>query len=511
MIDSSEVEYNGFPLNGGVVQTVLAKLKQSINAADFDCKFDGVTDDYANLQEAINAAAGMVLWLPAGVALLSQKVEIPSNTTIYGVFGQTWLKVQNGSTSSTYLMVINAKTNVVVMGVGFDGNMANVAANNNTVLTYSSSNVWFDQCMGKNTKGITLAFSGNVDYTNCKVTRSKFTNCGQYHLVSGDSDDRKDCIWFGGAGGGKGSRLFVDDCDFENSGLAHVSFSGGVGRGLSKVRITNCRMGRSDAGCIYFSSLNDVVCHGNIISGCDGNGIDCIDMYDFVITGNLVRDCTAAGIGAFGSCKRGSITGNTCLNNFAKGGWSGEQNSLHRGGITFHVLTSDVCENIIVSGNTSMDTRSGLAVTQRFAIGVVREGVGIFRNVKIAADNLFKGYDALGNENQQYVFQTPDLGLQEFPLTVILDDMEGIVLGPQTDWSRMTVVNQNASAVGDIMIRGGVAPIVMYQTSAGAFTATDTGTGIAVYLSGSNVHLRNRTGASRLIHVQKTGALVEVP
>lgn len=500
--NSENHSYNGFPLQEGAPRFVSDKLRDIIDARDFGCRFDGVTDDWQNLQYAINAAAGRELRLPPGTAVISKKLVVPDNIYIRGVPGLTWLHVKAGSLSNPYLFDITGKTNVTIFGVGFDGNASEITGWNTTNWIFNSNNITFEKCQGRNNKNLTLAFTGTEDFWNCRVIRCKFVGNGQHHLVSGNSNDRKDCIWFGGALGGKGSYLSVEDCEFDQTGLAHVSMSGSLLRGLNKAKIINCRMGRSDAGCIYFSHFDDILCHGNIIAGCDGNGIDCINIRNFTITGNIVRNCTGSGIGVFAGSKRGSIVGNVTVDNWAKGGWSGSQSSAHRGGITFHATNGDVCEHITVTGNTSLDTRSGAAVTQRFAIGVIKEGSGRF-DIRIEKSNVFEGYDALGTKNAQYVYQTFDLGAQPYPAKVILDASAAVALSPMTERGTITFFCENDSVQASISSRAHGAPILIYETVPGSYAMNNSGSGFAVFNSGSSLILYNRTGAPKSVFISK--------
>jgi hypothetical protein len=56
----------------------------SINVREFGAQGDGVTDDTAALQEALNVASGGLLYVPMGVYVVSQTIYIPAGTTIIG-------------------------------------------------------------------------------------------------------------------------------------------------------------------------------------------------------------------------------------------------------------------------------------------------------------------------------------------------------------------------------------------------------------------------------------------
>lgn len=79
------------PGAGAVTTTVQAKLAQTISPFDFGCVGDGTTDDTANFQAALNAAAGGTVYLPVNTPsgastakFLVGNITVPLNTSIVG-------------------------------------------------------------------------------------------------------------------------------------------------------------------------------------------------------------------------------------------------------------------------------------------------------------------------------------------------------------------------------------------------------------------------------------------
>jgi hypothetical protein len=66
---------------GAVATTVQSKLRESVSVKDFGAKGDGVTDDTAAIQAAINNSKS--LYIPTGNYLLSNGLTIPDFTNIY--------------------------------------------------------------------------------------------------------------------------------------------------------------------------------------------------------------------------------------------------------------------------------------------------------------------------------------------------------------------------------------------------------------------------------------------
>jgi hypothetical protein len=89
---------------GAVTTTVAQKLWETISVKDFGAVGDGVTDDYAAIQAAIDAAisvGGSTVYFPAGTYYVSQVITTPTSRndypdytvklTIQGVAGGTWI------------------------------------------------------------------------------------------------------------------------------------------------------------------------------------------------------------------------------------------------------------------------------------------------------------------------------------------------------------------------------------------------------------------------------------
>jgi hypothetical protein len=68
---------------GGVQTTVQAKLRESVSVKDFGAVGDGVTDDTAAIQAALDSNAAAV-YVPAGTYLTSAPLVVNEYTTLYG-------------------------------------------------------------------------------------------------------------------------------------------------------------------------------------------------------------------------------------------------------------------------------------------------------------------------------------------------------------------------------------------------------------------------------------------
>jgi hypothetical protein len=81
--DADNVRY--VPAGSGAVTTnVQDKLRETVSVKDFGAVGDGVTDDAAAIQAAINASLGKELYFPPGDYIVGTKLELPAQTALRG-------------------------------------------------------------------------------------------------------------------------------------------------------------------------------------------------------------------------------------------------------------------------------------------------------------------------------------------------------------------------------------------------------------------------------------------
>lgn len=83
--DAAQVSYIP-PFTGSVATNVELKLAQTVSVKDFGAVGDGVTDDTAAIQAAIDAitTTGGVVYVPAGIYNISSKISVYSGITLQG-------------------------------------------------------------------------------------------------------------------------------------------------------------------------------------------------------------------------------------------------------------------------------------------------------------------------------------------------------------------------------------------------------------------------------------------
>jgi parallel beta-helix repeat protein len=119
-VDSANVSYS--PEGAGAVPTtVQTKLRESVSVKDFGAVGDGIADDTAAIQSAINAVgvSGGTLLLNNGTYNV-RALTIPSNVTFLGESWNAVIKsIQTGAIS---FILIRSASNVTIEGIYFDMN-----------------------------------------------------------------------------------------------------------------------------------------------------------------------------------------------------------------------------------------------------------------------------------------------------------------------------------------------------------------------------------------------------
>jgi hypothetical protein len=101
-INATQVVYDPAPV-GSVPTDVQSKLRERVSIMDFGAVGDGVTDDWAAFQAALDASPpeGYNIYVPKGVYVISQKLIYPSSDRIYPVMIQGDLGNVTRSASTT--------------------------------------------------------------------------------------------------------------------------------------------------------------------------------------------------------------------------------------------------------------------------------------------------------------------------------------------------------------------------------------------------------------------------
>lgn len=220
-LDAAAVKYQPAG-TGAVATTVQTVLRETVSVKDFGAVGDGVEDDTAAIQLALNTASG--IFFPAGKYRITSQITVYSDTFIHGDGKRKSVIAADFSTTGVYILYANAKSNITVRDVSLWGNLTeNAGANKAFAVAYISgcSNVIFYNCevstCTTHTISVTKNFStvwiqaGNANsqasvdslYATCssniRLSNCSFRYAGSNHFAA-----------FGVNG------LWITDCDFSS-------------------------------------------------------------------------------------------------------------------------------------------------------------------------------------------------------------------------------------------------------------------------------------------------------
>jgi hypothetical protein len=192
----------GVSTTKAVTPNSLAFERPYLDVRTFGAVGDGVTDDTAAIQAAINAAAGRTVYLPAGTYLLNGPRQGPynalltfgSNTHIAGDGDASTLKLADGYTTAGDYRIIAPAAAAATDHVTFEHFRIDANAANNLVLGSSGANirqgyvvfVWggadvvIDDVTVENAAGRNVFVLGNN--LSASITAGRVSNCHIYNV-----------------------------------------------------------------------------------------------------------------------------------------------------------------------------------------------------------------------------------------------------------------------------------------------------------------------------------------
>jgi hypothetical protein len=270
---------------GAVQRTVESKLQDVVSVKDFGAVGDGVADDTAEIQAALNANQHVII--PVGQYSVTT-LSIPANRTLtingelinsgtITVAGNNVSICGSGKiTSSATGSVIYAdsRSRFIYEGVLLDGTGAGYGIN-----LIGCTNYTVRSCeIRKANTLIHLDFSNNGIITGVRMYGKGYSQTGsQNHGIQ----------WWGGdpSGGDPGTRV-------------------------KNIVISNCYGEDFSGAAIWGASGENIAVTGCVVRNCKDIGIDFEFCHNSVMSGNSVELCAAACYALFLGCTSCSITGN---------------------------------------------------------------------------------------------------------------------------------------------------------------------------------------------------------
>lgn len=105
--------------SGAVTRTLADKLNEMVSVKDFGATGDGVTNDAAAIQAALDSGADHI-WVPDGNYKISTALTVNSGTTIEGPGAAARITTTG---TNKRLFVISGKTDVIIRGLFIEGNL----------------------------------------------------------------------------------------------------------------------------------------------------------------------------------------------------------------------------------------------------------------------------------------------------------------------------------------------------------------------------------------------------
>ena len=170
---------------GATTRTVDAKLKDTVSVKDFGAVGDGVTDDTAAIQAAINYSSsnGLVLRVPPNT-YLTKALSMKTNLTLVGEGYLSCFSLNE----SQYLLanpVVATVSNVFISNIRFVGNKATYTSSGGGIYFARGNNYKVTNCVFEEFAQVGVLCgvpsNGIVDYPNqgkLIVDSNTFVNCG---------------------------------------------------------------------------------------------------------------------------------------------------------------------------------------------------------------------------------------------------------------------------------------------------------------------------------------------
>ena len=320
-----------------------------VSVKDFGAVGDGVADDTAAIQGALDSGAGRV-YFPSGTYLVKDATNtfnanvlvVPSNVTLCGDGASSIIKLGAHTTTAHRVLKIESKTNVVIRDLCIDGDKTNQTGaadeQSHCVFVYDSTNVTVQNCILKNAQGDGIYWGGatNPGSTNVLIDGCKFDGNvrqgisgvrGEYvRIVNNDIANT--------TGSAPGAGI---DLEANGSGdtLRQVTISGNTIRGnywgVFLHELAPAREVIIDGNTFYGNRATDILCRGRNVS---------ISNNAFRISG---KSTAAAGIDV-------SIASNVTV---SSNSFVGDYTDTNERGA---IRVQRDCSNIIIANNTIRET-----------------------------------------------------------------------------------------------------------------------------------------------------------
>lgn len=306
------------------------------NVKDYGAKGDGVTDDSASIQAAIDSlTSGGVCFFPSGHYLLETEINIPSDVYLCGVGYASRLNKKVGSPNHFIFNNTTSGTfnNVTISDLRFTTEMISVSG------TESMINI--DGPSVNNFKILDCFFENTTAYCNSLFIKTQASKTVDTVIVSGNifsSSGRMACE-------------IINHDNATNYNAANITITDNV--------FNNCDL----MGCSISGAIKSVVVSNNQFKDCDSIGLELVGPLGCVVNGNVFAGTFSSIIsssgGIFSDGKNISLTGNVTegptsgrifLSSFGSGAITGNSFDL-TGGTDSITLSGSTTNGCTITGN----------------------------------------------------------------------------------------------------------------------------------------------------------------
>jgi hypothetical protein len=327
-VNAASVLYNEGG-TGAVNRNAEQKFQETLSVTDFGAVGNGLVDDTAAVQNAINAASttGAVLYFPAGtynvLSTSANALTALSNVKLQGVKGVTTIFLTSATTDTAIIGSSSLVNNFLIDSIIFDGNKSIVSAYDVYCVKFDNIN-WF------------------------QATNSTFQNSTMDGILLGITTLAKNAL--------------IDTCIFQNIGVSAIGANG--------VRVYN------NEGLV----INNCDFYNFIVSAIDTNPTAVEDLQtNVVITNNYIENDSVnwlAGISSISLLNdRTLVQGNTII-----GGGSGGQIVVHdypsgRSVRDYRILGNSFLNSVGVAIVINQDFNTDIIVSGNNIKGAVSSGI----------------------------------------------------------------------------------------------------------------------------------------
>ena len=350
-------------------------LEPNITPESYGAIGDGVNDDTASVQAAINAAVGKRLVL-ANIYAVSN-LTIPSNSTIGGVG-----TIKRKTAATGYLIYGNNATNVTLLDFTVDANNTG-DANQHIRFEGASDDITIENLTVKNGVHDAIAVSGTS--SRARISRNRTFSCrvgivvdasgGNHHIhdnycrsntASGIIVSAPNTVVTGNKCYSNGTGLT------QQGGILMLTCASPV---VSDNQVANNGTGAFFSHGIQFNTCTDAVATGNHSSGNNGSGLDFYISTGCTCTGNKALNNKLRGIEVDSGASDTVVVGNTVKGNYGAGI------------SVFNTLNAIVDANIIVGNGTLGTATNPLTGLANEPYGLALWGAGSYANFAVVSNN----------------------------------------------------------------------------------------------------------------------------